>query len=354
MMKKTFVFLIIMLFCSACLLNGCAAEKPAAEATVTLSPIPTPHPTVVLSTPTPAPEPTSLTTGLPWSGAYKPVGIIIENSAAARPQSNIALADIVYEMVAEGGITRFFCLFSDNMPDIAGPVRSTRVYFIDIQQEWDCAFVHYGGPNEEPSINIWPYIDKFDFPARVDGYKGKYSNMLWRDNSRRKPHNAYVNPQEVQAMIPDDYTIATPAFRFEADAVYIGDSGRTVEIHFRSSNIAKFEYDAAREKYLRYVNGDPFMDRVTEEQITAKNIIVQYAKHHYIKTSLYTRLRIDLIGSGKAEYFINGKHIEGSWERESVDSQTVYYDQNGEPISFAPGNTWVEVVRLEKTPVIYE
>lgn len=149
-MKRIFLGILILLLCFAITACKPTAEPeptptatPAATPTATLAP--SPSPTAV---PTPSPTPfvnRSNTTGLAYDGEYKPVMVVIENSPQARPQTGLQSADVVYEVPVEGSITRFVCVFSDTVPEGVMPVRSGRVSFLYIQQEWNAVFMHFGG-----------------------------------------------------------------------------------------------------------------------------------------------------------------------------------------------------------------
>jgi len=308
---------------------------------------------------TEAPIARSLTSGTPGEYTYHPMLVMIENSKAARPQTGIQQADIVYEILAESSVTRFMCLFNDTIPVEAGPIRSCRMYYLAIQKEWDAPIVHYGGPGDsgKPS-NI--YSDKYDYiKLRLDGLKSaKYTKYFWRSKDRKAPHNVYTN---LVKMADAEYTY-TPnertQFTFADEVAYENGQAFTyVGLPWNTSNsdTTNFTYNA-EDGLLYRANGDTPHEivTVTEDesgkqtkktaQYTCKNLIVQYAKTYVLDNDIKGRKNVDVVGSGNCEYFIGGKHMKGTWVRETEDSSTIYYLEDGTtPVTLLPGNTWIAV-----------
>ena len=147
---------------------------------------------------------------------YTPVAVMIENSAAGRPQYGLQVANIVYEAPVEGSITRFMAIFNDVIPTRVEPVRSARIYYIKMQQPYDCAFVHYGGPSD-PGFQSYIYDeDAAHLKIRVDGIKGRWSSYFVRDNQRAKSHDAICDLTKVVALY--DYQPEPIPFNYNYDA----------------------------------------------------------------------------------------------------------------------------------------
>ena len=152
--------------------------------------------------PEPEPEPIvyrSLTSGRTYAEQpdFYPIMVMIENSRDARPQTGLMQADVIYEAPVESTITRFACLFNDTLPVVAGPVRSVRMYYLGIQQEWDCIFMHYGGPDLSGS-EATVYGSKYDYVrVRLNGIWGKYDDYFWRSSDRKAPHNVYTSRNSI-------------------------------------------------------------------------------------------------------------------------------------------------------------
>jgi len=331
-MKRILLFLlsIALLFS----ITACGSEEePQTSATQTQEP----EPSVTV-------EAGSPTTGLPGNTEYKPVAVMIENSSAARPQTGIQAADIVYEAPVESSITRFMCIFNDNYPEVVGPVRSARIYYVKWQQEWDAAFVHYGGPQDEGRESYIYGDNAASVKVRINGVWGRDSKFFWRSSARSAPHNAYTNVAVDVGQI--DYTqVALNTLLFSSTKDYGTSTATRIGIPFSSSNkyFVEYNYDSGKDVYVRSMSGKKFTDAATGNAVEVTNVIVQYANVYVIKNDSGGRKNIDLVGEGKAEFFIGGKHITGTWKKTSYDSGTVFYDDNGKQIELHPGNTWIHI-----------
>ena len=282
---------------------------------------------------------------------FYPIMVTIENASGARPQTGINKADIVYEFPVESTITRFLCIYNDNLPKVVGPVRSARYYFLYTQKEWDCIYVHFGGAAEDESISV--YNKKYDWiKVRIDCLKGAYSSFYWRDSSRKAPHNAYSDLTYIKNKYPN--------YKSQRDFFWnTSDTPSTSKIPAKSIHIpfvsqkkhnVEFFFDDKTGLYTRYENGEVFKSIETDdngknapEPVTTNNIIIQYIPMDTVHTGNYYRRVINMIGSGKAEYFINGKYITGKWERKSANDATKYYNDKGDEITLAIGKTWIAI-----------
>ena len=126
-----------------------------------------------------------------------PFMVIVENSTAARPQSGLSSADIIYETSAEGGIPRFIALFQQNQPDVIGPVRSVRPYFIDIAEDYNIPFAHCGGSEE--ALNEIQTTSSLMSINEISN-----SNYFWRSSDRVAPHNLYTSSTNLLKYISDN------------------------------------------------------------------------------------------------------------------------------------------------------
>lgn len=332
------------------LIAGCTKkEEPSAPNIFvpepSLSPSPSPSPQI----------PTSLTTGRPVEEGkvYQPITMMIENSANARPQASLMQADIVYETVAEATITRFICLYNDEIPTYAGPCRSLRIYFLNIQREWDSILVHYGGP-EELGYEFSIYGDNAaHIKARVNGVKGD-DKYFTRIPERKAPHNAYTDLTVIQEQYGTYMPKERTSWVFNETSPYeTAQSVTRIQIPYLSTKnpFVEFVYNTEDNVYYRYQEGKEFMtvtkigDDSTTTQVNVKNLIVQYAEQYIFseEPAMGILRNVILTGRGEAEFFIDGKHIKGYWERATLDDITTYYDNAGQPISFLPGNTWVAI-----------
>lgn len=261
--------------------------------------------------------------------------VMVNNHGKARPQTGLIDADIVYELEMEGLITRFFALFYGDPPKHVGPVRSARPYTLALAKEWDAYFVHVGGSDEAFAlVEKWGIRDIDD----THGHPG-----FWLDETRKRPHNTYINLE--RALRGKDGNGKFKEWNFVDGYDNVPDY-KEIKLKYSKYNRIKYAWDNQEKKYERYINGYKHIDRISGRQITAKNIIIQYAKHTY-SGDKEKHIEIDIIGKGKAEYFLGGKYFEGTWEKKSLAAPTRFYDKDGNHIKPVKGNTWIQVVRKD-------
>jgi hypothetical protein len=347
-MKRIVLGIIALMFCLSFV--GCNAGGGDASPTATATPVATPIPTpVVTIAPTPVVTPTptlgniSYTTGLQYEGDYKPVLVVIENSPAARPQTGLQTADVVYEVPVEGSITRFVCVFSDNVPEGVMPVRSGRVSFLYIQQEWNAIFMHFGGSGSgmsaPPSYTFYGNALHDDLRIDVDGLKGKWNDYYYRVKGIDAPHNVMGNPLLAQQLY--DYSPEPLNWQFDSSITYSGSDVTQINLPMCSNDedYVSYTYDPAQDAYLRFMNGKKFVSAETDSQVAVKNVIVQYSTYESIDGYKVWQLT----GSGDADIYIGGKLIKGTWEKASATAPTIFRDADGKQIVLHPGNTWIHI-----------
>lgn len=322
------------------LLCACSAQNPSSTATAS---VPVASSNVKPSST--ANTKLSPTTGKATTKQYAPIGVMIENEKSARPQSGLQAADIVYEGHMEGKITRFFCIFNDNTPTMVGPIRSARTYWVKIQQEYGSIFVHFGGPEGTTSANVYKLINSVKIPKRVDGMTAVNTTLngekiMWRDSSRSAPHNAYANLDVIKQYYennePSEHT-----FLFDDKKVYSGTNATDVTLNFQSDSKVIYKYDAENNVYKRFQGTTAFIDKATSKQVEVTNVIVQIVDEKLVDTE---HLNITTEGSGKAIFFLGGKRIEGTWQKSTMQSRTIYKDQSGNEIVLHSGNTWIHLM----------
>ena len=288
----------------------------------------------------------------------RPFAIMIENSPDARPQSGIINADVLFEAVDEGGVTRFVSVFSSKNPDLIGPVRSTRPYYAEVARGFDPVLVFWG---TAPQFYIVVANLGLDYLAPlgdstgnssitanfVDPGSGEGKDAL-RDATRAAPHNAYVRlprMKEIAKSIGYSLEGGQSPFKFKVDAP-AGDRGNITDItiDFSSADFkVEYKYDSATNTYLRSSGGKPSLDRESGKQMAFNNVIVLFtdiknsgdeAGHMLIRTTQ----------TGEAYYFIDGKVIEGTWGRNSVLEPFSFKDKDGKTILINRGKTYVSMV----------
>lgn len=286
-----------------------------------------------------------------------PLAVMIENSTDARPQSGLNSADVVYEALAEGGITRFMAVFLQNTPLRIGPVRSVRTYYLDWASEYNPIFSHWGGNSdalaEIPTIGIHNvdamYMSGSDNTCASDTSNQK--TIFCRDPSRYAPHNGYGDTQLIwnygaNQKWSSSSTFTQWTFKDDAPLAQRGVDGIHLNISFMSNDTdyaVNWAYNQTNNNYTRYNYSNVVqLDRADNTPITAKTIIVQYVTaENYTSSSGKVVFRFDNTGSGNASIFEDGKEIDGTWKKASMDGRTLYYDTNGNLISLNRGKIWI-------------
>ncbi len=298
----------------------------------------------------------------------RPLAVMIENHTDARPQSGLSSADVVYEAVAEGGITRFMALYYCNLGDTqVGPVRSARTYFIDWLSEYDALYAHVGGANSAGPANALGQIITYgikDLNQFSIGFP-----TFWRDYERlghtvATEHTMYSSTQKLWDIgakrgwtnMNDNGTTWADSFvpwKFKSDAPVGTAGGASVATKINvffwqgyADYAVGWQYDGGCNCYKRSNGGAPHIDLDTKQQLTAKNVVVQFEKESHANDGYEdnAHLLYQTIGSGQALFFQDGKVIKGTWNKASRLARTVYKDAQGKEISFNRGVIWIETV----------
>ena len=272
--------------------------------------------------------------------AKRPVtGIMIENSIDARPQSGIHEAGVVFEAIAEGGITRFLTLFQETQPQYVGPVRSLRPYYIDFASAFQAPIAHIGGsPDALSQIrNGGRDLDQFF-----------NSGSYWRVSSRRSPHNVYTSFEKLDALNQKKgYTSSqfTPWPR-KAEAKLATPTARVIDVNISSALYnSHYDYDGVSNSYGRSEGGQAHISTSGEadksgQQIKPKVVVVLVVPYSLSgKYSVY-----NISAGGTAYVFQDGGVTVGTWSKADRNSQFVFKDANGQPIGLNPGQAWVTLV----------
>ena len=288
-----------------------------------------------------------------------PVAIMVSNSYDSLPQWGISRADIIYEMLAEGRITRFLAIFKDpSKIEKLASVRSSRPYFIDIAQSYGAVYMHFGG-----SVPAYEAIAARSDLISMDGIRGGWEGSLFfRDPDRRKEigleHSVYTTGEYIEQALDtlSAEDLSQPeqpsAFDFaEEHAALNGQPCSRVTVTFSSRHKPYFEYNETNGTYLRYQYGEPQMDAWHNVQLEVKNLFVLRMKTTDIPSDL-NLIDVNATGSGEGYYFCEGKYVPITWEKQSYNSPIYFYDRNGQSLSVCPGNTFVSVVTTSADVVI--
>lgn len=316
---------------------------------------PKPAPTVKKTTPVVVKP---VTVASPLSGlqvapalAKRPVtGIMIENSTDARPQSGLQDAGVVFEAVAEGGITRFLALFQDTTPQYIGPVRSVRPYYIDFAQPFQASIVHVGGsPTALARVRDGSYRDLDQFFN---------AGSFTRVTSRAAPHNVYTSFDELDKLNQSKgYTTSTyTSWVRKAEAKLVTPTAKTIDLAISSYDFnVHYLYDLTTNTYIRSEGG------VAHTQLAAAGdkTAIQLAPKVVIALVMASGIDSDGqhtdyvdTGSGNAYIFQDGGMTPGKWNKADAATQITFTDTAGAPVKLNPGQTWLSLVSSD-TAVTY-
>jgi hypothetical protein len=270
--------------------------------------------------------------------------VMIENSPDARPQSGLKDAGIVYEAIAEGGITRFIALYQEGRPGLVGPVRSVRPYYVEWAAAYDAAVAHIGG-----SARALQMIRSGNFGLDIDQFFN--AGAYWRASDRRAPHNVYTDFNRLDQLVASKgktTSTFTPIERKD-DAKAKTLSATRINIPISSASYAvDYEYDSANNSYVRKVGGQPHLDR-EGGQIQPRVIVVLQVNMIREMEDGY-REQIGTTGTGKAYIFQDGTAAEVTWQRPDVKSQITFVDAGGAPLTLNRGQTWITAIANTKVP----
>ncbi len=273
--------------------------------------------------------------------------IMIENSPDARPQSGLKDAGVVFEAVAEGGITRFLTLHQEDKPQLIGPVRSVRMYYVDWLAPFNASVAHVGGSAAalaEIRNGTYRDIDQF-FNA------GSY----WRATDRYAPHNVYTSFAKLDTLNAyKGYTTSkftgftrtdgAPAEKPTATAITINISGPLYN--------TSYTYDKVNNRYNRSLAGAPHIDR-EGGQITPSVVIAMNVNMTLVMEDGY-RESITTIGSGTATIFQNGTAQNVTWSKKDRGSQITFIDNLGKDVPLIRGQTWISAVPISTGGVLWQ
>jgi hypothetical protein len=302
-----------------------------------------------------------------WWESHRPLGVMIENHEDSRPQSGINAADVVYEAVAEGGITRFLAVYYCQDAGIVGPVRSARTYFLDWISEYGeyPLYAHVGGANTPGPANALGQIDQYGWGGYNDLNQFSIGFPAFRRDESRlgRPvateHTMYSVTNKLWGVAEDrgiteededgnHWEDEFVPYNFKEDA---GPSRRpesqTVHIEYwnNSKYFVDWKYDKERNVYLRTNGGEDIIDRNTKERVSAKNVVVLFMTEGRANDGYEGNVHIIYgnKGTGRALVFMDGQEIRGTWRKNGREGRTVITDTSGKEIEFNRGKIWFNI-----------
>jgi hypothetical protein len=311
----------------------------------------------------PSPEPTPVRVAAPMDGVLvspataklHPIAVMIDDLSPARPQSGFSDASVVWQAPAEGGIPRYMMIFQEHTPKDVGPVRSSRLYFVEWAAEWKAAYVHAGGSPQalqalrDHGAGQWVYnVDQF-----------RWGSFFRRVGPPRfAPHNLYTTGENLRSLtkrVKATSAAHKAVWQFAADApLEARPVGGRIETDYQA-NVIVYRYDRTTNTYRRYVTGSKKqqVDAGTKKLVAPKNVVIMRMvfgplgddTHHH-------RLEAKVVGSGRAWIATNGRTIVGTWRKKSVGGPTLFYDSKGHVVTLTVGQTFVQVMKTTDRVVV--
>lgn len=279
----------------------------------------------------------------------RPIVIQVDNAPAARDQAGLSKADIVYEALAEGDVTRFSAVFACHEADVVGPVRSVRLIDLELVPEFQALLANSGaseGVTEVLRSN--PDIPNIDDNAYHDA-------AFKRTSDRVAPHNLMTSTSAIrQAASGAGFPITAflPSIPFKDDSA--APSVSNIEVNYSAWADVKYKYDPASNAWLRFHGSEPNKDSETGQQLAPKNVIIQFVPSY--QSDIVEDIggahgmEYTLTGSGKVLIFRDGQVIEGIWVRANKGDITQYLDAANKPIPLNRGLTFVQIVDTNFQP----
>ncbi len=309
----------------------------------TALPTPAASPPIKQSTATYASSPL---TGLDVETGFltgRPVAVMIDNAPTARPHYGLSRADLLYEMLVEGGLTRIMAVFQSRQSELIGPVRSVRPAFIEKVMELDAVLVHCGGSEEAlqsiPALGI-PDIDEIDWTA-----------PFWRDPKRSAPHDLFTSSANLARAVASRKSFAgsldQSVFTFGEDPS-TGKPATEISIKYPGGYVVSYRYDNQTKLFQRLINGQPHVDAENGQALTVANLVIEVVSVKVLDSE--GRLRFDSVGRGEAYIMTQGTLRRGHWVKDSSQALTRLVDDQGREIALARGVTCIQQV-TPATPV---
>ena len=279
----------------------------------------------------------------------RPVAVMINNHVEARPQSGLNSSDVVFEALAESGITRFLAIFWSEAPKKVGPIRSARQYYLEWLSPYDPLYIYDGcadtdNPKTDACGNVYAY--KIKKIATIGAWR-------WNDGVRYAPHNEYSSLFSAWEYAEEKNWDSFPdveGWKFKKDAKVEERGSKSkvkITFHERINNGGVYDsvwtYDSKKNIFLKETGGRVHIDQESNTQVYAKNLILQEVEY----TPAYDdkgRIILTTIDEGKATYLFDGKITTGKWKKTARTDRTTYYDSSGNEMIFNRGRVWISAI----------
>jgi hypothetical protein len=278
------------------------------------------------------------------------LAVKIGNDPLSRPQSGLPDADIVYEEMAEGGITRYMAIFQCTEPAMIGPIRSVRWDDWHVLQSFGHPILSFSG-----GIDQWDQaVASLGWLFDANGSEGVTQSAYFRTDNRQPPWNYYSTGHDLLALDPENHTPPPPQFTYSpaAPPAAVGATGATI-VGFASGSSVEWRWSSRLQTWLRFYDGVPDVD-ASGPQLRATNVVIEEVatqRGPYAESGTVPDVESLTQGSGPAFILRNGKVEKGTWSCAAYGDITQYRFSNGKAMTLSPGRTWVEVVPNKGYPV---
>ena len=349
---------IALVLLGTMLLSGCGGQTEettlpptvpvttAAPATEPPTAAPTEAPTEALTEPVAFRNPLN---GQPMAeeSDLRPIAIMLNNHTEALPQSGVGAADIIYETLVEGSITRLCAVFSDaHEAGPIGPVRSLRPYFFDIIRGYDAIASSAGGPPEalNPVYNLG-----YDYINGIGSQGGSFYRDDWRKANRGYEHSLMVKGEKLYAAAEAGGMRLTAeadrdyGLHFDENALMGGEPVSSATISFQNGGkTTKITYHEDKQGYTAFQQGQEFIDANTKEPVVFRNVLVLRTDIGTASNGVHKTVRTT--GEGQGLFFWDGKQMPITWKRDGLTDAFQYLDHSGNPISMGVGKTYIAII----------
>lgn len=280
----------------------------------------------------------------------RPLAIMMGNTSEASPQSGIGSAGVVYEIPVEGGITRLMSIIEDYQGlDRIGSVRSCRYYFVHYAMEYEALYAHFGQSKYALSVLGDSRVDN------INGLDGSTNSVFYRTSDRKAPHNAFADGQKLyEYAVGKGYSVSYSE-EYEGHFQFAGEEEPNELLNGEDATYVRpgyaiddpwYEYNEQDGLYYRFQYGKEHVDNETGNQLSCKNILIQYVPISLLDDG--KSLKVNTTAGGNGVFITEGKAVPVTWEKQDTFGLTTYYDESGEQIRLNPGVTWVLLVDRSK------
>ena len=280
----------------------------------------------------------------------RPYAVMINNVSTARPlQSGLQDAYIIYEMIVEGGITRYLALFLDTNTERIGSIRSARHYYLDYAKENDAIYVHHGYSPQAYDDFSRLNVDRIEISTPTTGWRDKSLNVA-------SEHTLFTSIELLKNGIGSKRTERNKdlLLNYSAEEIDLSKfdgsiSANKVVIPYSSNTTTSYKYNEEEKVYYRYVNDKEHTDYVTKAQYHFKNIITYKVKNYTLDDpETKGRQGLENVGSGEGYFITDGYAKKINWKKECRECETIYTYQDGEKITVNDGNTFIQIQPIDK------